>query len=50
MWKLIIGFIILAAVAMFVLMQGGEIDMTGEKHGAAQPDTNPRTAMTSLQT
>ena len=37
MWKLIIGFIILAAVAMFVLMQGGEIDMTGEKHGAAQP-------------
>ena len=37
MWKLIIGFVILAAVAMFVLLQGGEIDMTGEKHGAAQP-------------
>ena len=37
MWKLIIGFIVLAAIAIYVLTQGGDIDMTGEKHGAAAP-------------
>ncbi len=37
MWKLVIGFIILAAVAIFVLMKGGDIDMSGEKHGTAAP-------------
>ena len=35
MWKLVIGFIVLAAVAIYVLSSGGEIDMGGEKHGAA---------------
>jgi hypothetical protein len=35
MWKLIIGFIIFAALAMFVIMKGGDsLDMGGEKHGA----------------
>ena len=33
MWKLAIAFILFAAVAIFVLMQGGDIDMSGEKHG-----------------
>ena len=42
MWKLILGFIVLAAIAIFVLMKGGDIDMSGEKHGAAQPDLAPR--------
>lgn len=35
MWKIIIGFIIFAALAMFVIMKGGDsLDMGGEKHGA----------------
>jgi hypothetical protein len=34
MWKLIVGFIVFAAIALFVLMRaGGDIDMGGEKHG-----------------
>ena len=41
MWKLVIGFIILAAVAIFVLMKGGDIDMSGEKHGTAAPAAAP---------
>lgn len=35
MWKIIIGFIIFAALALFVIMKGGDsLDMGGEKHGA----------------
>ena len=35
MWKLIVGFILFAALALYVLKQaGGDIDMSGEKHGA----------------
>lgn len=35
MWKIIVGFIIFAALAMFVIIQGGDqLDMGGEKHGA----------------
>ena len=34
MWKIIIGFIVFAALAMFVIMKGGDkLDMGGEKHG-----------------
>jgi hypothetical protein len=33
MIKIIIGFVIFSALALFILMQGGEIDMGGEKHG-----------------
>ena len=33
MWKLVVGFIVFAAVALFVLSRGGDIDMSGEKHG-----------------
>jgi hypothetical protein len=35
MWKLVIGFIVLAAIAIYVLSKGGDIDMSGEKHGSA---------------
>ncbi len=35
MLKLIIGFVVLAAVTLFVLMKGGEIDLSGE-HGAQE--------------
>lgn len=35
MWKVGIGFVVFAAVAMFVIMKGGDnLDMGGEKHGA----------------
>ena len=35
MWKMIVGFIAFAAIAMYVIFKGGDsIDMSGEKHGA----------------
>ena len=35
MWKLAIGFVVFAAVALFVSMKAGDkVDMSGEKHGA----------------
>ena len=44
MWKLIVGFIIFAALVMFMLMKGGEIDMGGEKHEmpASTPAAEPK--------
>ncbi len=35
MIKIILGFIVLAGVAMFVLMSGGSIDLSGE-HSAQE--------------
>lgn len=34
MWKLLLAFVVFAALAIFVLSKGGDIDMGGEKHGA----------------
>lgn len=34
MWKIVVGFIAFAGIALFVLSKGGDIDMGGEKHGA----------------
>jgi hypothetical protein len=34
MWKIALGFIIFAGLALFILSKGGDIDMSGEKHGA----------------
>lgn len=35
MWKIIVGFIVFAGLAMFVIIKGGDsLDMGGEKHGA----------------
>jgi hypothetical protein len=57
MWKLVVGFILFAALSLFVIMKGGDnIDMSGEKHGtetthaeekkpeAAAPATAPAAA------
>ena len=34
MWKIAIGFVLFAGLAMFVLLKsGGDIDLGGEKHG-----------------
>jgi hypothetical protein len=35
MWKIVIGFIAFAALALYMLTKGGDLDMGGEKHGAA---------------
>lgn len=40
MWKLVVGFAVFAALALFILVKsGGNIDMGGEKHdvAAAEP-------------
>lgn len=37
MWKLVVGFIIFAALALYMLSRGGEIDLGGEKHGSVPP-------------
>jgi hypothetical protein len=34
MWKIAVGFVVFAALALFILSKGGDIDMGGEKHGA----------------
>jgi hypothetical protein len=33
MWKIAVGFALFAGLALFILSQGGDIDMSGEKHG-----------------
>ena len=35
MWKIAVGFVVFAALALYIIAQGGDkVDMTGEKHGA----------------
>ena len=34
MWKIAVGFVIFAGLAVWMLSKGGNIDMGGEKHGA----------------
>ena len=33
MWKIAVGFVIFAAVAVWMLSKGGDIDIGGEKQG-----------------
>jgi hypothetical protein len=33
MWKIVVGFILFAAVALYLLSKGGDVDISGEKHG-----------------
>ena len=35
MWKIAVAFIIFAALALYLLSKGGELDMSGEKHGGS---------------
>jgi hypothetical protein len=42
MWKLVVGFIAFAALALFILMKsGGDIDMSGEKHDVGAGHAEP---------
>jgi cytosine/uracil/thiamine/allantoin permease len=34
MWKIAVGFVIFAGLAVWMLSKGGDIDMSGEKHGS----------------
>ena len=34
MWKIAVGFAVFAGVALLILSKGGDIDMSGEKHGS----------------
>ena len=38
MWKLVVGFIVFAGLALYLLTKGGDIDMGGEKHGLTRPN------------
>jgi hypothetical protein len=38
MWKIVVGFIVIAGLALFLLNKGGDIDLSGEKHGASRLD------------
>ena len=38
MWNIALGFAVFAALAIYALSQGGDIDMGGEKHGATWAD------------
>ena len=52
MWKLVVGFIIFAALALYMLSRGGDIDLGGEKHGLSNchaPDGCPGFAWVSAQ-
>ena len=33
MWKIVVGFLVFAAVALYLISKGGDIDISGEKHG-----------------
>ena len=38
MWKLAVGFLLFAALAMYILTKsGGDIDLGGERHGVEAP-------------
>ena len=42
MWKLLLGFIVFAVVALYVIKQsGGDIDMGGEKHDVTGGHSEP---------
>jgi len=45
MWKLVVGFVVFAAVALFVISKAGDkIDMSGEKHGVDAAHEQPAPA------
>ena len=45
MWKIIVGFVIFAAISLFVIMKAGDkVDMSGEKHGGDSATHAPEPA------
>jgi len=45
MWKIVVGFVIFAGLALYVIGKGGDsLDMSGEKHGADAVHSEPAKA------
>lgn len=45
MWKIMVAFVLFAALALFVIMKGGDsLDMGGEKHGTEMEHAAPAPA------
>lgn len=45
MWKIVVGFIVFAAIALYFISQAGDkIDMSGEKHGGDSATHAPEPA------
>jgi hypothetical protein len=45
MWKIVVGFVIFAALGIYVISKGGDkLDMGGEKHGADAVHVEPAKA------
>ncbi|PUE13306.1 MULTISPECIES: hypothetical protein [unclassified Limnohabitans] len=45
MWKIVVGFVIFAGLALYVISKGGDsLDMSGEKHGADAVHVEPAKA------
>jgi hypothetical protein len=45
MWKIVVGFVIFAALSLYVISKGGDsLDMSGEKHGADAVHVEPSKA------
>ncbi len=44
MWKIFLAFVAFAALALWLLSKGGNIDMGGEKHGAEASHAEPAKA------
>jgi hypothetical protein len=48
MWKIVVGFVVFAALALYVINKGGDsLDMSGEKHGADAVHSEPAKAEAS---
>jgi hypothetical protein len=50
MWKIAVGFAVFAGVALFILSKGGDIDMSGEKHGDTTHTETPSAPAASKAT
>jgi len=44
MWKIAVGFVVFAGLALFILSKGGDIDLSGEKHGDTSHVETPAAA------
>ncbi len=40
MWKIVVGFLVIAGLALFLLNKGGDVDLGGEKHGSNRHGTS----------
>ena len=37
MWKIAVGFLIFAGIALYMLSKGGDVDMSGNEHAEHAP-------------